>query len=247
MKTEEIKKLEKEFLRIKRMGYVESTRKGYTGIGKTFEDLLGIKENSLELPDYEGIEIKTKRSYSTTYITLFNAVFDSNLGKELKRLKDKYGYPSHNCSQYKILNASVKASYSSLVANRFLFKLKLEREEEKLYLIILNKNYSLLEKRVFWHFSTLETKLKRKLEYLALIKAWPKTVKGIDYYKYYDIDFYHLKSFNHFLKLLEDGTIQVTIKIGVYTKGERKGELASHGISFQIQEIDLIKLFDKIE
>ena len=35
--------LKEEFLRIKRMGYVKSLREGYTGIGKTFEDLLGKK------------------------------------------------------------------------------------------------------------------------------------------------------------------------------------------------------------
>ncbi len=44
--------LKQEFERIKNLGYVQSSRKGYSGIGKTFEDLIGKKEDTLETPDY---------------------------------------------------------------------------------------------------------------------------------------------------------------------------------------------------
>ena len=43
MIEDKIIKLKKEFIKIKEMGYVKSTRKGFTGIGKTFEDLIGKK------------------------------------------------------------------------------------------------------------------------------------------------------------------------------------------------------------
>ena len=39
MKTENLEQLKQEFIRIKNMGYVKGTRKGLTGVGKTFEDL----------------------------------------------------------------------------------------------------------------------------------------------------------------------------------------------------------------
>ena len=86
MYKKEIEQLEKEFKRIKNMGYVKSTRNGPTGIGKTFEDLLGKKEDALGLPDYKGIEIKTKRSYSNSYTTLFNATLHGQNNYETKRL-----------------------------------------------------------------------------------------------------------------------------------------------------------------
>jgi hypothetical protein len=41
--TEFIQKL----IQIKGMGFVESSRRGDTGIGKTLEDLLGITENNI--------------------------------------------------------------------------------------------------------------------------------------------------------------------------------------------------------
>ena len=71
MLTENLEQLKQEFIRIKKLGYVKSTRNGPTGIGKTFEDLLGKKEDALGLPDYKGIEIKTKRSYSNSLYNTF--------------------------------------------------------------------------------------------------------------------------------------------------------------------------------
>ena len=58
-----IKNLYSRFEDIKKMGWVKSLRKGDTGIGKTFEELLGKTEENFEFPDFEGIEIKTKRYY----------------------------------------------------------------------------------------------------------------------------------------------------------------------------------------
>ena len=38
-------------------GYVKSIRGGTTGIGATFEALIGKEEDKLSLPDFKGIEI----------------------------------------------------------------------------------------------------------------------------------------------------------------------------------------------
>ena len=70
MIDENIRKLYRKFNEIRKMGYVKSVRNGSTGIGATFEYLLGKEEESFEIPDYYGIEIKTKRAYSKSYITL---------------------------------------------------------------------------------------------------------------------------------------------------------------------------------
>lgn len=247
MITEELIKLKKEFERIKKMGYIKSTRSGYTGIGKTFEDLLGKEEDTLEQPDYHGIEIKTKRGYSRSYTTLFGATPQGKKEFEIKRLRSAYGYPDLVYKSQKLLNTSVQANCSTLVSNKFLFKLVVDHEEHKLFLLIADKNMNFIEKKAYWTFEILKEKLERKLKYLALVKAWPNTINGEDYYKYYDIDFYKLKSFNEFIKLIEDGTIRVTFKIGVFKKGERAGELHDRGTAFEIQEIDMLKLFDKIE
>ena len=59
------------FNKIKEMGFIKSLRKGPTGIGKTLETYLGIKENNINLPDLEGAELKAHRDNSDNMITLF--------------------------------------------------------------------------------------------------------------------------------------------------------------------------------
>ena len=45
----------KEYEMIKGMGWIPTHRGGPTGIGKTLEDLLGIKENNIDEPDFGEI------------------------------------------------------------------------------------------------------------------------------------------------------------------------------------------------
>lgn len=243
---EELIKLKQEFIRIKKMGYVKSTRKGSTGIGKTFEDLIEKAEDALELPDYHGIEIKTKRGYGKGYTTLFNASPKGPSTYEAKRLCNTYGYPDKLLKIFKTLMASITAHCSTLVANRYLLKLQVDYEKQKIWLIITDSNMNILEKETFWNFATLKEKLERKLNYLAFIKAWPSTRNGVQYYKYYDIKFYKLKSFEVFLKLIEEGIIRITFKVGVVRSGEKIGEIDNHGTSFEIQEGNLERLFQFI-
>ena len=244
--TNEILYLKQEFDRIKALGYVKSSRKGLTGIGKTFEDLIGKEEDTLDTPDYKGIEIKTKRGYTKSYTTLINATPKGKSEFEIKRLCHIYGYPDKVLKDHKVLAFSVQTNKPTFVANRYLFKLKIEKNEQKIYLIIHDKNMKLLEKYVYWDFNTIKEKLERKLKYLALVKAWPKSINGIDYYKYYNIQFYQLKNFDSFLKLMEQGMIRITFKIGVFREGVRTGEIHDRGTSFEIQELNFEKLFNKI-
>lgn len=228
------------------MGYVESTRSGTTGIGKTFEDLIGKKEDTLDCPDYLGIEIKTKRSYSKSYITLFSCVPKGESEYEIKRLRDKFGYPDRDFKEFKVLRAVISADHAEIIANKFLFKLVIDYENQKLLLSISDRFFNNIEKTTYWDLALLKEKLERKLQYLALIKAWPNRINGKEYYKYYDIEFYKLKRFKDFLALIEDGTIRVFLNIGINKTKEHIGEIKDYGTGFRIKETDLYKLFERI-
>lgn len=243
----ELELLKKEFEKIKKRGYIESTRSGPTGIGKTFEDLLGKKEDTLGLPDYHGIEIKTKRGYNKQYITLFNCVPKGENEYEIKRLRDKYGYPDRFLKNYKVLSARVYANRAQIIANKYLFKLKVDREREKLFLAITGKQFDDFEMTTYWDFKTLKEKLETKLSYLAFIKAWPNRINGKEHYKYYDIEFFKLKGFDNFINLLESGAISVNFDIGICRSGENIGKIKDHGTSFGIKESDLNSLFERIK
>ena len=59
------------FNELKRRGWVRSLRSGPTGIGKTLEELLGIEENNIAVPDLGSIEPKAHRIHPNSMITLF--------------------------------------------------------------------------------------------------------------------------------------------------------------------------------
>lgn len=61
-------KLRKEFERIKSKGYKKGIYNNYSAIGRTFENELNLPENWFSIPDYYGIEIKTRRTYSKSFI-----------------------------------------------------------------------------------------------------------------------------------------------------------------------------------
>lgn len=244
---ENIKELKDKFSMIKEKGWIKSKRKDFGGIGITFENLIGVNSNDLEIPDYNGIEIKTKRSYSKSYINLFNCVPTGPHYHEVERIKDKYGYPDSILKNYKVLNASVWATEKNKVGLFYYFKLKINRECQKIFLEVYNKNGKLIENFVYWDFDILEEKLLRKLKNLAFIKALVKHKNGNEYFKYYDMKIYKLKDFNCFIDLIEQGVIRINFKLSIFRKGNKIGKIHDHGTSFNIKECDLIKLYNLIQ
>jgi hypothetical protein len=57
--------------KVGQMEFVQSMRKGDTGIGYTLESLLEIKENNVPLADLGDIELKAYRKNSCSMLTLF--------------------------------------------------------------------------------------------------------------------------------------------------------------------------------
>ena len=168
---ESIKYLKKLFYEIKNKGWIESETNNLGSIGHTFEKLLGIQTNELEFPDFDGIEIKTKNKYSSSYTTLFCCTPTGPHFHEVERLKDLYGYPDSKLKECNVLNTSVYSKYKNKVGLNYYFELKVDKEKQKIFLLIFNDKKELIENIVYWDFDVLEEKLYRKLKYLAYIKG----------------------------------------------------------------------------
>jgi len=243
------KKLKEEFIKIKEKGWVKSLNKGSNGIGFTFEELLGIQKNELEIPDYNGIELKTRRYSSTSYIVLFSSTPEGKYYHEVERIKNTYGYPHSKFKQYKVLNNSVYGNKLNKIGQKYYFKLDVDRKQRKIYLLVYDKHKNLVEREVYWDFDILEEKIYRKLKILALVKAYSKKDRYEDweYFKYDSIKIYFLKDFNCFINLVEEGIIRVNFKLNIKTREEKIGQIHDHGTSFDILEEDIQKLYDVYE
>lgn len=236
--------LQQKFKEIKEQGYVKSIRKGSTGIGATFEYLIGKIEESFEIPDFNGIEIKTRREYSKSHITLFNAVPTGSSFYEVKRLRDNYGYRDPKDHNLKRLSTIISGDIIIRCGLWYYFKLEVDREKERINLNIYDHKKNLIDNNTYWDFDILKEKIYRKLQVLAIIKAWTNQKNGIKYFKYDKMTIYIFKDFDYFIKAVEDGYIKVKLAIGNYYDEKRYGMVHSHGVGFCIGEENLLKIYD---
>lgn len=231
-----------KFIDIRNKGYIKSIRKGSTGVGATFEYCIGKKEDSLEEPDFYGVEIKVRRAYSKSKISLFNYAPLGNGTYESKRLLEKYGYPKKNDKHLKRLYAEAICGDMTKVGLWYYFELIIN--ENKLILNVYNHRKELIDNTTYWSIETLKEKISKKLTYLVLIKAWRKYNEEIEYFKYFSFDFYKLKGCDKFIELIKNGIIKVIFKIDTDSNKEKYGEVLSHGVSFEIEEEKLSNLYN---
>ena len=236
-------KLYKQFEKIKEKGYIKGIYNSYSSIGRTFESELGLDMNKECVPDYEGIEIKTKRPYSKSLLSLFTAVPDGKEPLELSRIKELYGYPYKKDRRFKALYVEVYGNKLNYGGAKYQYKLDIDRVEKRIYLCIYDRHEKLIERRVYWSFEYLKSKLNKKLNKLAIVNAWTNKINNWNYFKYYKINFYTLKDFNTFINLLASGEIILKIKIDIYTDKANYGKMYDHGCSFSISKDNVEKLF----
>ena len=242
-----IEELQERFNEISKKGYIKGMYNSLSSIGRTFENELNLQMNKECMPDYHGIEIKTRRTYSKSAITLFTSVPDGKECKETERLKNLYGYPYKRDKKYKALYVDVYGNKMTFGGVKYQYKLDIDKKTEKIYLCVYDRQGRKLERRVYWTYKTLQNKLLTKLSYLAIVNVWTNKKEGWNYFKYYKISFFKLKGFSDFIKLLENGIVKISLKIDIYLDENNYGKTYDHGCSFAIYEKDIIKLFDKLE
>ncbi len=244
--NENIEKLKILFKKIKNKEFNESLRTGTTGIGYTFEKLLGKEEDSNYLPDFNGIEIKTKLGYSKSPLTLFTLVPEKDKVSSINYILTNFGYPDKD-GELKCFRGNVYLKANNIIANRYIFKTKILHNENKLQLLIYDKNFNLIDDSIYWNLKDIETRLFTKLQYLAIIKGYPYKRCNKTYYKYTNLDIYKLKGFDAFLRLLNEDAIFIMFNIGMHKSAERYGQICDRGTAFRLQLCSIEKLFDKIE
>lgn len=249
MKNKEL--IIKKFREIKRLGFVKSSRKNSTGIGKTFEDNIGVKENNIDKPDFAGFEIKSHREIAQSYITLFTK--SPSFPKSANTyLKNKFGTPYEDNPDLKKLHTSLFANKYNSYNNKYSFRLINDKEKKCIYIGVFSlKNKKLLDSSCGYTYDDLEKILRKKLKNLFYVSAdTKKDTKGIEYFHFKKADIYEDPSFTKFISMIDKGLIMYDIRIGSYQSGNNYGKTHDHGSGFRITENNLSKLYsthEKIE
>lgn len=244
---------------IKGAGYVESHRKGDTGIGKTLEDLLGITENNIAGPDFATYELKSARKDSVSMLTLFTKTpLPQNA---INRLLETFGYPQGRASHRPQFSLAEYVSGKSQVSIKGVeadasavstrekelhvtvdavkpnsVGLMLEIKDNKIY--IGNKRGV----EAYWDNNTLRAAFEKKYRKLIYVLAEHKQEAGKEYFWFNEANLLEGFSFERFSNLVVQGTLKVDLRIGHYSDGRPH----DHGTGFRILPRYLPECFDNI-
>ena len=233
-----------KFLEIKDRGWIRTFKNGFNGSGYIFEMLLGIKENYSEFPDFEGIEIKTQKKNGTGKISLLNVNPKSKYNDPINTILEKIGYPDKDYPEYKVFNVSLYANEIKKCGNNYL-SINVNDKMKRVELCIQNYENNDLDISIYWPYELLKERIYKKLKYLALVKYEEKT-ENYKYIKFEQINVYTIKSFYHFIKLIKEGKIRISFKIGLHKEGDLFGKTYNRGVSFDIFNDNLEELYKKI-
>ena len=207
---------------IKERGWIDSLRTGDTGIGYTFETLLGIKENNDQQADFKGIEIKCKgtkegKHSSSSKLNLFQAgpnwLVDAT-AKELIRILGKPG------------DDGLFACYSQVTStpNNLGLLLDILHANEK---INLRKSADALG---YWTFAQLAKRLAEKHSRAAFVKARVRTTKAKSQFAYEELVYCDRPSIDRFVSLVADRNI-----VFEFTMSEKPdGKIRNHGYPWRL-------------
>ncbi len=224
-----LKEVQSKLREIKDMGFIESLRRGPTGVGYTFESLFGVKENNLPIADIGGrVEIKSIRKDSQSLVTLFT--FNRGVWHiPQKQLIKKYGYVDSK-KRYALKN--------TVFYNRPAMQgISLEVDEEKnLINLIDNDTYQIL---ATWDVYVIVGKFMTKLSRLLMVLADRKLVDGREFFHYNEAYLLTDPSSRNFIKAFKNSSIGIDIRMHL----KENGQVRNRGTAFRIREKDLIELY----
>jgi hypothetical protein len=239
-----IKKFQTDFLKVKKMGWVRSHRSHNTGIGKTFEDVIGVKENSLQSADYmDSLELKSQRDFTGSMVTLFTKSPDHPPGANTF-IRETYGVSSDDDPRMKIIHTTISGARDNHYKNNLSFKLEVNDKEKKIFLIVKNQsNGKIIDQSIYYRYDTLQPLVECKCRNIAYIEAETKTEGNVEFFKYNSAILLTKLTFPKFLDAVKKGEILYDIRIGVYKSGTSIGKTHDHGSGFRIKKANLGNVF----
>lgn len=227
----DLRTLKKELQRIKELGFIQTHRAGDTGIGKTLEDLLHIKENNIPLHDIAGVaELKAYRRNAKSMLTLFTFEPLPKGGDRDRALLDHFGYS-------KRANGRSKELHSTLSCKRYNSQsLKLSVMGDKIR--VQGKGMRL---NVYWDVESVRKKFADKLPALVYVLADVKEMKGKEYFHFNEACVLSGFDFDLFKKMVKKD--QIVVDFRMYYRPN--GSVRNHGTAFRVKINKLYDCFSK--
>lgn len=215
-----------KFDEVKELGWVDSLRSGDTGIGYTFETMIGLKENNSREADYQGIEIKCKQTRTGNArggkINLFQQVpeWTQKLsGMERLQLIGKQEIDgTYSCH-----------SQVTALPNNLGLRLALKEIDQRIDLLKDSEEVG------YWLYDVLQQRLLEKHSRAVFIKACVRKGKEKVQFKYNELVYCEKPSIERFVNLVKTRDI-----VFEFIMAERKGKVRNHGYPWRLGHDELL-------
>lgn len=246
-----------ELKKIAEQGWIDNARHGnHGGIGNTLEDLLGIEENNLPIPNAAEWELKTQRINTTSLTTLFHNEPSPRAVKFVSQVfLLNYGWAHKEAGQkYPENEMSFRQTIHGLTPSDRGFQVVIDRKHEKVLISFdsgkVTDKHSVWLKKVkdriglgqldpqpYWGFDDLSNKAGTKLLNCFYVQAEVKKAGDKELYKYSKVMMLQKFNFDGFLNQMEIGNILVDFDA-------RTGH--NHGTKFRMRQHCLPQLYEKV-
>lgn len=223
-------------------------------MGNTLEDLLGIEENNLPMPNAAEWEMKAQRRTTTSLTTLFHMEPSPTAAKFVPlMLLPKYGWRHQQAgTRYPDIEMSFRSTTGAtgytdrgfiIVVDRVERKVKfsfhaakVNRDKHAAWLARVEQQAGLgeIDPQPYWGFDDLMYKAGDKLKNTFYVLADNKWEDGHEFFSFSEVDILSGFNFEGFLDCIEDGTILIDFDA-------RTGH--NHGTKFRIRQNNWPRLY----
>ncbi len=213
-------------------GFIKSSVRADTAVGRTLEMALGISINSSKEPDYKGIELKSYREKRGNRKTLFAQVPDWKISdfKSSREILERFGYFNVD-GEFKLY-----CTVSARSRNPQSLMLRVDKDSD---LLFENSDKKNIGDFITWTLDKLHKRLLEKHNETFWIAAESKTIGGLEHFRYHTVEHTQKPIVSQFDILLEQGIITLDHSI----KMRPNGQVTEKGPFFKISPNSLGLLF----
>ncbi|MDD6103259.1 MAG: MvaI/BcnI family restriction endonuclease [Bacteroidales bacterium] len=247
-----------KFKEIEAMGWIENYRRGNDGaVGNILEDLLGIPENNLPIPNAAEWELKSQRATTSSLTTLCHVEPSPRAASLVPNmLLPLYGWKHKRAGMngYAVDEKSFRSTTNAISFTDRGFKLNVNRTEQRIEFIFdstkcserHNEWLKTVQQRVglgpfkvlpYWGFNDIYTKAGIKLLNCFYVLADVKREGGKEYFHYNKVLMLKRVNMDKFINAVEEGCIYVDFDA-------RTGH--NHGTKFRIKFKDIPKVYEEV-
>lgn len=246
-----------QFRRIEKIGWIENMRGRNDGaVGNTLEDLLGIPENNLPIPNAAEWELKSQRKTTTSLLTLFHTEPSPRAARLVPNLLlPKYGWKHQLAGlKYPETERSFRQTLNGKCFTDRGFKVVVNRDEQRVEIVFDRTKCSEIHSEwltqveeltnsdrllvtPYWGFNDLYTKAGTKLLNCFYVQADVKHEDGKEYFHYNKVLMLSGFDYDKFINTIEQGKIYIDFDA-------RTGH--NHGTKFRMRFSDIPLVYTSV-